>query len=97
VWASAGAADDGKFFQAEVVGDGQDVGGGVGDAAAFQAVRFAVAGTVKGDEPDAQAMQDRGTRVWRLPGVPCRRKTGLPSGSPYTWVESCLPSGAVTG
>ena len=40
-------------------------------------------------------------RIWGeglvgLPGVPCRRNTGFPSGSPYIWVESRLPSAACT-
>src|ERR1017187_1057387 len=39
---------------------------------------------------------DRGWGPNRLPGVPCRRNTGLPSGSPYTWVESRLPSAVRT-
>jgi hypothetical protein len=42
--------------------------------------------------PSRCSTAERGCGPNLLPGVPCRRITGLPSGSPYIWVESRLPS-----
>src|SRR5580704_11313073 len=46
--------------------------------------------------PSRCSTADLGCGPRRLPGVPCRRDTGFPSGSPYIWVESRLPSAACT-
>ena len=90
---TSGAADDGEFVQAVGVGDGQDVGGGVGDAAAFQAVGFAVARPVEGDELDAQAMQHGGPRVRSQTATRCpvQQENRLPVRDRRTpeWTAAC--------
>ena len=98
VRAAPGAAAHGEPLDTEAVCDRGNVSDAVHHPPAAEAIGAAVAGPVVGDHArsDICIRARVACPTKREPGVPWRKKTGNPSGSPHSAIVSVRPSAAAT-